>query len=242
MSLTDSLVRPLRRRLPGRLELAGPALRASAALGVATSDAITRAVIADLGISKRASLSRTNRTDSRSYVFHEAAFALTLMATARLLRVLDGQGWEITDDGERLVAEQVSDQEVAEILRASRRKKKVAIDEPIVGLRELPIPPRGVTDDPTVCTYAIQSISGGDIKLGRSTLGRVWERTNENDSRGEPLRITRIFAGGRPTERALHRYFADLRRRSNREWFRAAPELALLVYAIPEAPSAQEAA
>jgi hypothetical protein len=175
-------------------------------------------------------------------VAHENAWALHLLGKALLVRFLDGQGWQITDAGKRLLAEGVCDEEIVEIVREARRKKTVAVEDPIVGLRELPVPPRGASDDPTPCVYAVQGVFGGPVKLGRTTLGRLFERTDENDSRGEPLRITRLFAGGRPTERALHQHFEHLRLRSNREWFRAAPELARLVYAIPEPTRTQKTA
>ena len=242
MTALRMLVRAPRRRLPGRLDLAAPVLRAVAALGgVARSDAISQRVIADCRIGKRASQVRT-RKDGRPYVVHEIHFALHLLGRARLLNFVEGEGWRLTEDGERLLAESVCDREITEIVRATRRKKTVQSEEPLVGLRELPIPPRGRTSDPTPCTYLLQSVTGGDMKIGRSTLGRLWERTDQNDSRGEPLRITRLFAGGRATEAALHRRFGHLRRRSNREWFRAAPELARFAYAIPEPPREAQAA
>lgn len=242
MTALNMLVPTRRRQLPGRLDLVAPALRALVALGgTATADEISRAVIAACRISKRASRVRT-RKDRRPFVVHETQFALNLLSNGLLVRFVEGFGWQITPDGERLLAEGFPDSEIVEIVRAARRKKTVGVPVPIVGLRELPIPPRGMTADPTPCTYALQSVTGGDIKIGRSTLGRLWERTDENDSRGEPLRITRLFAGGRPTERGLHLYFRDLRRRSNREWFRSSAELAQLVYAIPEPPNPEQAA
>jgi hypothetical protein len=242
MTLSHMFARPPRRQLPGRLELAAPALRAVAALGqIAAADAISRAVIAELRLGKRASRRRT-RTDSRPFVVHETHFALHLLGKARLLRVVDGQGWQVTDDGVRLLAEGVGDLEISEIVRAARRKNTTVAQELVVALRELPIPPKGVTDDRSPCCYGFQPVTGGDIKIGWTTLGRVWARLDEEDRGPVPLRITAVFAGGRPTERLLHRRNAHLRRRSNREYFRAAPDLALLMHAIPETPGAQEAA
>jgi hypothetical protein len=174
---------------------------------------------------------------------HEIQFALNLLGRARLVEFLDRQGWKITPDGARLLAEGVGDAEIIEILRAARRKKTVAAQEIVIGLRELAIPPKGRSDDPTPCVYGLQAISGAtDVKIGKTTLGRIWERLDECDSGPVQLRITVIFEGGGTTEKLLHRRFAHLRRRSNREYFRAAPELALLMHAIPQTSDERRAA
>ena len=232
-----SLIALFRRRqqLPGRLDLVAPVLRAMGALrGFGTAVAVYGIVVSDLQLGRRATRQRT-RQDGRPYVRHESDWALQMLAQAQLVHYADG-GWQLTPDGERLLDEEVSDQEVVEIVRAARRRKPVGAEMPIVGLRELPIPPRGqaVADPDMFCCYGQQPVSGGDIKLGYTTLGRIWDRATENDSGSVPLRLCCLFAGGRPTERLLHERFAHLRVRPDREYFRAAPELALLVHAIPE--------
>jgi hypothetical protein len=104
----------LRRQLPGRNDLAAPALRAVAALGgTAGAGAVFHLVADELRLGRRADIQR-DRKDGRSYARHENDFALHALGKADLLQRTDHH-WQITADGLRLPAEGVCDQEIIEI-------------------------------------------------------------------------------------------------------------------------------
>jgi hypothetical protein len=234
MSLTQMFPRPVSRRraLPQRVDLIGPALRAVAALGgTATAEAVFRAAAAELRLGRSAEI-KGSRNDRRSLVHHETAFALTMLGKADLLRTTPG-GWTLTDDGKRL-AEQMSDPELVEVVRAARRRKRAHEPvRPILGLREIQIPLRDSIDpnDPTPCTYVFAPLLPGPVKIGFTSIARLYERLAETDSGPTALRVTALFDGGRSTETLLHRRFAYLRVRPDREWFYVDEELALLAHA-----------
>lgn len=83
--------------------------------------------------------------------------------------------------------------------------------------------------------YFVQAESGGPVKIGSSHIRGLQTRFDALQS-GHPERLVlrRLVAGNIRIERALHRYFAELRVRPDGEWFNVDDELARLAH-IPAA-------
>lgn len=74
--------------------------------------------------------------------------------------------------------------------------------------------------------YFIQSVDGGPIKIGTSSVGSILSRfTSIQVGNPSELKIRRMVAGDWRVERGLHSYFAEQRTRTRGEWFWPSDEL-----------------